>query len=690
MKIGVDPVSVVPRSLLAPDSTRNWTTSRCPWWAAMLRGVDPVSVVPLSLLAPDSTRNRTTWRCPFRDAMKRGVDPVSVVPWSLLAPDSTRNRTTSRCPCWAAIIRGVAPISVVPWSLLAPDSTRNWTTTKCPWWAARKRGVIPLSLLAWSVLAPDSTKTRTTPKCPSWAAMKRGVAPSSVVPRSLLAPDSTRSRTTSRCPWWAAIQRGVAPVSVRPWSLLAPDSTRNWTTSRCPFWAAAERGVAPISVVPWSLLAPDSMRNRTTSRCPFRAAMKRGVAPLSFRPWFWLAPASSSRSTHLRFPFEAATCKGVSAYASAKLGLCGWFKCCSRSLSSFSSHATMISRSCSISGGRNSRITSCTTWRVKVWLSIKVWLSSSGQLCWRIRSRKRGTPIFWAKRCFKAFTEPSAKSTSSITAIDSPVTAESTSSMGQLSKKAPKVRDKSEYHISLVETSRTKSGCLGIMHLQDDDNNNNNNNNFNFNFNFDFHNFHNFHNLGCFPCFFRQSFCTWLSPKGVGGTEHELATGGDFQSQLAVLFRFEPGRYDDHVGRLQSVIFFLWNPESRGCSRSPYLHGSYIGIYVYIYTYKYIYCILYVICTYMSIDLFVCELCIYRYTISWKNSINHRSFDHCPIEQTKGSPVASIRWRRSLFFSFNRVLMVRNSEGMRTLLGVILWWVILPSQVDPPLPGSQG
>ena len=55
------------------------------------------------LLAPDSTRNRTTSRCPFWAAMKRGVAPSSVVPCSLLAPDSTRNRTTPRCPWWAAM-----------------------------------------------------------------------------------------------------------------------------------------------------------------------------------------------------------------------------------------------------------------------------------------------------------------------------------------------------------------------------------------------------------------------------------------------------------------------------------------------------------------------------------------------------------------------------------------------------------
>ena len=272
------------------------------------------------------------------------------------------------------------------------------------------------------------------------------------------------------------MKRGVARLSAMPWSLLAPDSTRNRTTSRCPWWAATKRGVLPLSAVPWSLLAPDPTRKRTTSRCPSWAATKRGVISVSLMPWSWLAPASISKDTHLRLPFRDAAHKGVITFASSKLGFRGWFKCCSRSLSSLSSHATMMPWSCSLSGSWNSRITSCTTWRVQVWFSIKIWLSSSGELCWRSRSRKRGTPIFCAKRCFKAFTEPSATSTSSKTAIDSPVTAESTSSMGQLSKKAQEVRNKSEYHC-FVKTPRTKSGCPRIMHPQNSRNSNNNNNN---------------------------------------------------------------------------------------------------------------------------------------------------------------------------------------------------------------------
>ena len=88
------------------------------------KGVAPLSVLHWSLLAPDSTRNRTTSRCPLQAAMERGVAPSSVVAWSLLAPDSTKNRTTSRCPSSAAMKRGVAPSSVAAWSWLAPDSIK--------------------------------------------------------------------------------------------------------------------------------------------------------------------------------------------------------------------------------------------------------------------------------------------------------------------------------------------------------------------------------------------------------------------------------------------------------------------------------------------------------------------------------------------------------------------------------------
>ena len=306
-------------------------------------------------------------------------------------------------------------------------------------------------MLPWSLLAPDPTRNRTTSKCPFWAAMNRGVAPVSVVPWSLLAPDSTRNWTTSRCPSWAAMTRGVAPSSVLPWSLLAPDSTRDRTTSRYPFSAATKRGVAPLSVRPWSLLAPHSTRSRTTSRCANAAAMKRGVAPSSVVPWSLSAPASISKDTHLRLSWRAATHKGVIVVsATSKLGFRGWFKCCSRSLSSFSSHATMTPWSCSLSGSWNSRMTSCTTWRVKFWSSIKVWSSSSAQLSWRTRSRKRGMQSFFAKHCFNALTEASANSSCSKTATDSPVTAESTSSMRLLQEKAPQARNNSEFWISLI------------------------------------------------------------------------------------------------------------------------------------------------------------------------------------------------------------------------------------------------
>ena len=78
------------------------------------------------------TRNRTTSRCPWWAAIKRGVAPLSVRPWPLSAPDWTRNWTTSRWPWWAATMRGVPPSFVRPWSMLAPDSTRNRTTSRCP------------------------------------------------------------------------------------------------------------------------------------------------------------------------------------------------------------------------------------------------------------------------------------------------------------------------------------------------------------------------------------------------------------------------------------------------------------------------------------------------------------------------------------------------------------------------------
>ena len=137
----------------------------------------------------------------------------------------------------------------------------------------------------------------------------------------------------------------------------------------------------------------------------------------------------------------------------------------------------MMTWSCSLSGGWSSRITSCTNWRANVWSSIKVWSSSSAQLSWRSRSRKRGMPTFCAKRRFKAFTEPSAKSTSSKTAIDSPVTAESTSSMGQLYKKASEVQKQTWTSLICLKHLEPKVVARESHHPQDSRNSNNNSNN---------------------------------------------------------------------------------------------------------------------------------------------------------------------------------------------------------------------
>ncbi len=290
-------------------------------------------------------------------------------------------------------------------------------------------------LSCWEVFPPvlnefvlekfASARYRTTSNRPSWVAATKGVCPLSVRPLSWLAPDSTKTRATSMWDIATAMYRGVVPISVVPWSLLAPDSTSNRTISMCPLWAAVCRGVAPVRVKPWSLFAPDSTKIRTTSRCPFWDARYKGVAPVSLRPSSFCAPASSSRRTHSRLPLVAAACKGMIPWrSSSKFGFRGWFKSFSSSLSPFAQHANMISQSCWASQGRNSRTTSCTT------SSAKVSSSLTWQLSWRSRSRNRGKPIFWANRCFNALTEASANSSSSKTAIDSPVTAESTSSMG--------------------------------------------------------------------------------------------------------------------------------------------------------------------------------------------------------------------------------------------------------------------
>ena len=111
---------------------------------AISRGVVP-SVLPWSLLAPDSTKNRTTWNCPKTAAMSKGVAPSVLRAWSLLAPDSTRNRTTSNLPPAAAH----KATSCIRWPSVR--SARSQTSTGSP-------GGLIFIACAWRALATSLHK----------------------------------------------------------------------------------------------------------------------------------------------------------------------------------------------------------------------------------------------------------------------------------------------------------------------------------------------------------------------------------------------------------------------------------------------------------------------------------------------------------------------------------------------------
>ena len=72
----------------------------------------------------------------------------------------------------------------------------------------------------------------------------------------------------------------------------------------------------------------------------------------------------------------------------------------------------------------------------------------------------RGTPIWFAKRCFNAFTEASANSSFSKTAIDSPVTAETTATLGN------DIKSRISHVNHLKWNILKRNGCLRILHLQ--------------------------------------------------------------------------------------------------------------------------------------------------------------------------------------------------------------------------------
>ena len=277
---------------------------KVPSWAAMKRGVAPSSVVPWSLLAPDSTRNRTTSRCPSPAAMKRGVDPSSVLPWSLLAPDSTRNRTTSRCPSWAAEKRrwSIVCCALVFVGTGLDQKSDNFKVPLLSCYEKRRYSTCICRALVFvgTGLRPEIGQLQGAPPA---AAMTRGVAPSSVVPWSLLAPDSTRNRTTSRCPFSSCYEKRRCSIICCALVFVGTGLNQKSDNFKVPLpelpWKEA---LLHAPVVPWSLLAPASISKDT--HWDFHGGMPhtRASLHLHLQNWDFVAGSGAAQEACHHFP----------------------------------------------------------------------------------------------------------------------------------------------------------------------------------------------------------------------------------------------------------------------------------------------------------------------------------------------------------------------------------------------------
>ena len=231
--------------------------------------------VPWSLLAPDSTRTRTTSRCPSCSCYEKRscsiVCPCLGLCWHRTQPEIGQLQgAPHELKCKEVSFHHL----VLPWSLLAPDSTRNRTTSRCPFCSCnvkRCHSIICACLgLCWHRTQPEIGQLR---GAHSAAATKRGFF--SIICRALglcwhrsppeigqLPGAQTQSCYVKRC---------HAPLICRgTCSFLAPDSTRNRTTSRCPLLSCNDREVLCSIICPclglcWHRTQPEI---RTTSRCP--------------------------------------------------------------------------------------------------------------------------------------------------------------------------------------------------------------------------------------------------------------------------------------------------------------------------------------------------------------------------------------------------------------------------------------
>mmetsp|Transcript_15009 Transcript_15009/g.49223 ORF Transcript_15009/g.49223 Transcript_15009/m.49223 type:complete len:265 (+) Transcript_15009:305-1099(+) len=252
-------------------SSRSWTMSGYPWYAAIWSGVT-LSEFGAFGFAPALSRFSTTERCPCTAASRSGLwsSPFrfSKASWRIFARNfcilSSRATSRSSCAAAASSSASCSAVDPLPSPFSFPSSASAPDVDTC---ATISSSYVASSGTNACSLASASIGI-TSPLPPSAAVCKAQFPLPFACNKS--APALSSSKAHSACPPDAATVRGLSPATfARLTSTSLSINAR--TASRWPNVAAVTSAVEPFLVFA-SLGAPASMSATMASAWPFSAA----------------------------------------------------------------------------------------------------------------------------------------------------------------------------------------------------------------------------------------------------------------------------------------------------------------------------------------------------------------------------------------------------------------------------------
>ena len=338
---GVIPAGVN-RLIFIPLSTKNWTTERCPFIAAMW-SAHPPPLHSRVTSAPCSTRNSTVSTFPADDAMYNGVCPSSFTP-SMSEWCWRMNSTHSVSPLRAAMKSGVRPFLSF-WLISPLCEWRNSITFTWPFADAMNKGVLPISSTQFTspplriCFSARFTSPIHAAKCNKdspWS--KSGVRSTSC---------SARNSTTRMCFWDKLLERvdsefesifapcwrrhsrmGTDPTSSASWTevsfspgrdnkLPPPCERMKCTASNLSALMAWVSDILGPSTAPWRL---------SISTIAGLVVISKAVFPSGERRLILSSGLFKSNETISAWPFWHAYIRPLKLVAGSLLnGCCAWF-----------------------------------------------------------------------------------------------------------------------------------------------------------------------------------------------------------------------------------------------------------------------------------------------------------------------------------------------------------------------------